>query len=256
MHKIQTALITGASTGIGLSYCHALAKQKTNLVIIARNESALIDIKKELEAAYQIQVWVLSLDLSERNAAKDIQQFTQDKQLSIDCLINNAGYGDNGDFLALDWQESQKILQCMLMTLVELCHVYLPEMIKNQHGTLINVGSVVGLMRLKIKHRQARALYRPIKTFVVSFTQQLAKIYKDTGVIIQCLCPGLTYSNFHKRTGEAHLYNDIPKCVWMSADKVTAASLQAIINRKKTVVVTGFLNRCAIFLWKIKQLFQ
>lgn len=253
----HTALITGASTGIGAAYSKLLAAQGYNLVLIARDKGKLDVLAQQLQQQYEIKTYVLPQDLSLANAALNIYNFTCKNNLHIDMLINNAGFGDSGKFLQHDIAEHNAMIQAMLSVIVQLCHYYLPAMLAENRGTIINVASVVGLLGQAMKNKVTRALYRPIKVFVIAFTQQLQLAYKDNGVNFQCLCPGLTISDFHKRTGQQQLYKTIPKFLWQDSMIVAKTSLMKLSRQKNnTVVVTGWINKFAIFIYKITSIFQ
>lgn len=255
MPRFNTALITGASSGIGKSYCKALAKNDCNLVITARDKTRLAELAREIETDYAIKVYVIAADLSNPGAAELIYAFTQQHKLDIDLLINNAGHGDNSDFTTAPLSTHTNMLSVMLGSTVALCHLYLPNMLKNKHGHIINVASTAGLIGFAVKGKFARSLYRPIKTFMVSFTQQLANTYRSQGVRFQCLCPGLTVTEFHARIGESDLYKTIPKIFWMSADDVVNYSLKHADSKNTRPKVPGTINKVLVLIYKVCNIF-
>ena len=252
----KIALVTGASAGIGEAYCQLLAKDGCSLVVVARSADKLASLAKTLEHQYKIKVFVCVQDLAEPNAAANIYNFTQQNNLAVDLLINNAGFGDVGHFLDHSMEEHSAMLRAMLGAIVELTHFYLPSMLGKKHGGIINVSSVVGLLGLSLRSQVTRALYRPIKCFVIAFTEQLALAYKDTGVHFQCLCPGLTISEFHKRSGQAGLRDKTPKFLWLSSEEVATRSYFALRKNRKVIVVTGFINKIGIFIHRLVNLFS
>jgi len=252
----KTALVTGASTGIGAAYSHALAKAGYNVVLVSRSEIRLQEVAKEIKTSYGVEAYVCPQDLSVVDAAKQIFLYTESQQLTIDFLVNNAGFGDVGKFIDHPLSEHNAMLQAMLGAVVELSHYYLPGMIERQRGAIINVASVVGLMGRSLHSKVMRALYRPIKCFVIAFTEQLQVAYKDTGVYFQCLCPGLTISHFHERVGQADLYKTTPAWLWLSSEAVATRSLQAATRGRPLVLVTGWINHVGIFLHKLTSLFR
>tara|TARA_B110000459_G_scaffold198352_1_gene243212 strand:+ start:1346 stop:2116 length:771 start_codon:yes stop_codon:yes gene_type:complete len=251
MPRFNTALVTGASSGIGTAYCKALAKEQCNLVITARDNTKLTAIAKELAADYNIKVYVIAQDLSNPKAPELIYDFTQKNNLSIDLLINNAGHGDNNDFTTATLATHNNMIAAMLSSTVALCHLYLPNMLSNKHGHIINVASTAGLIGFAVKGKFARSLYRPIKTFIVSFTQQLANTYRSEGIKLQCLCPGLTITEFHNRIGEKDLYTSIPKIFWMSAANVVSYSLKHASSKSLRPRIPGIINKILVFIYKI-----
>lgn len=253
---IKTALVTGASTGIGRSYCQALAKLGVDLILVARNQSKLQQLAEELAKKHGVKAWVFPQDLADQAAPARIFEFTQSNSLQVDLLINNAGYADLASFMEIDWLAHADMLQVMLRSVVQLCHLYMPLMLDNKQGAIINVGSIASLMNFKIKGRPNRTLYRPIKAFVVAFTEKLASIYSDSGIRFQCLCPGLTYSEFHQRSGESSLYTSTHKWMWLQADTVVNKSLNTLMKGKKIVVVPGWCNRLIIYLYRLFSVFH
>ena len=255
MPRFNTALVTGASSGIGTSYCRALAKENCNLVITARDKVKLSALAKELEENHNIKVYVIIEDLSRPGAPEAIYDFTQKNNLTIDLLINNAGHGDNNNFTSATLADHSSMVAVMLDSTVALCHLYLPNMLANKHGYIINVSSTAGLIGFAVKGKFARSLYRPIKTFIVSFTQQLANTYRSEGIKLQCLCPGLTRTDFHARIGESSLYTSIPKVFWMSSDRVVNYSLRHIGSNSLRPKVPGVINKILVFIYKVCNIF-
>lgn len=253
--KIQTAVVTGASSGLGREYCYSLAKCGVDLVVVARDTARLTELQQELCTKYKVQVHVVVQDLAKEGAARSIYLATQQLGLRVDLLINNAGYADGADFVGVSWEMHHAMLQVMLYSVVELTHLYLADMLRRKNGYIINVASVVGLVKLSLSGRLGRTLYRPIKTFIVQFTEQLASIYRGSGVLLQCLCPGLTITEFHQRSGDGGMYKSTPKMIWKSSAFVVDKSLRALGRRKKTLVVPGVINKVFVFIAKVTRIF-
>jgi uncharacterized protein len=251
---IKKALITGATSGIGLSYCHALAAQKTDLVIVARHIKALDDLASTLSKQYGIEVVPVALDLGEANAAQTLWSMLQKQKIVIDCLINNAGYGETAQFLDLSWSDHERMIRAMLTTLTELCYLFLPQLKRHQQAYIINVSSISGLIHFSIKKRMHRMLYPPIKNYVAHFSEQLALAYREDGIVVQALCPGLTVSQFHQRTGESDLYSRMPQWMWSSSDEVVSKSLSSLKPNKKTVLIPGWHNKLLVLLSRLNYL--
>jgi uncharacterized protein len=257
LSAIKYALVTGASSGIGLQYCTALAKAGVNLVLVARNKQRLRAIEKDLIDKYAVKVLVIQQDLSIPGAAQAIFDVTERENISVDMLINNAGHADQEDFLAANHAEHIKMINAMLTAVVSLCYLYLPKMLENKTGNIINVGSVAGIVGFSKDQkgkRSQRTMYRPLKSFVIGFTEQLEQSYRGSGVKFQCICPGLTVSDFHNRSGEVELYSSLPKFMWMSSAAVVEQSLGRL-SKSKVVVVTGWFNKLVVFVWKLLHLF-
>lgn len=252
---IKCALITGASSGIGLAYAHALAGQKADLVLVGRHHGVLKDLAQLLTAQYGVKVMPAAVDLSDPKAAQILKALVAESGMVLDCLINNAGYADEGPFLDLPWDAHERMLRAMLGSLTALCHVFLPDLLKRERAYLINVASVAGLIHMPFKSGMQRMLYRPIKSYVVYFTEQLAHNYRDQGLVVQALCPGLTVSDFHARSGDQHLRAQTPSWLWSSAKQVVHGSLAALKPGRKTVLVTGWHNRVIVFFCRLIYLF-
>ncbi len=205
--KKKWALITGASAGIGAEFASQLAAKGWSLVLIARRTDKLSEIKRMLIKKHQINCHALSIDLSKVKANQEIFNFCQENDIHISMLVNNAGYGIPGDIEATDWKTLQDMIQVMLSSLVELCHLFYPFMKRCHEGQIINVASIAGLMPAKA----ARTLYGSIKSFVINFTQSLHLEARDFNVHITALCPGFTYTEFHDVNGTRNLVKKVPK---------------------------------------------
>ena len=249
------ALVTGASCGIGAAYALKLAQQGYSLVLVARSEDRLKVLAQTLERSYGVTVLVCRVDLTSPRAVDSITAFTKMHNLDIDLLINNAGFGDVGVFCDHALSEHKAMLDAMLYAVVGLTHVYLPGMLARNSGGIVNVSSVVGLLGPTLKSNIRRALYRPIKSFMIAFTEQLSIGYRESSVVFQCLCPGLTISNFHKRSNQMHLYREIPALFWQRADTVVDISIRALNKPRKVVVIPGILNRIFVQLSAVIGLF-
>jgi short-subunit dehydrogenase len=249
------ALVTGASTGIGAEYAKLLASEGYNIILVSRNKSLLDEVAKNIKNNHNVDVHVFPQDLSNLDAAKNIYEYTSSNDLKVEILINNAGYGDVGKFLEHNLNEHTAMLHSMLQVIVELTHYYMPEMMNRNSGYIINVSSVVGLMGTSLKMKVTRALYRPIKCFVIAFSEQLKVAYGDTNIKVQCLCPGLTVSNFHKRVGQEDLYDKIPSLFWLTSAEVASLSYNALKTKNNVVFVTGFINKIGILFHRISSVF-
>ena len=261
----KTALITGASAGIGQAFADQLAALGINLVLIARRAERLHEIAQRLEKKFAIKTYVLPYDLSKPHAPQQIFAELQQHKLQIDLLINNAGYLDYQDFTSLDWQSHNALLQTMLTSVTELCYLYCRNLQQRRvntlqeykpQGAIINTASVAGLINQSGKSREKKMLlYGSIKSFVVSFSLRLQQAYKGDGLYCQALCPGLTYSEFHLRTNQAQLYTKLPKFLWQSAEDVVTNSLRKLAARRKSLVTTGWINIVFVIIYHIMHIF-
>lgn len=188
---MSTALITGASGGIGKAFAEELAARKTNLVLVARSEEKLKQIAKKLEQKHQVKVEVIAKDLTETNATNEVFDFINNREITIDLLVNNAGFGDYGDFAERDGERQQKMIQLNIMALVDLTHKFLPLMRQLRSGSIINVSSIAGFQPMPYI-----SVYAATKAFVISFSEALWAENKDYGVKVLVVCPGPTETDF------------------------------------------------------------
>lgn len=240
------ALITGASAGIGASFAHQLAKKGWCLVLVARRQDKLEILQKKLIEAHSIDCLYLSKDLSEVNANQEVFDFCQQQKIEVSMLINNAGYGIPGDFDSVEWKIHHDMLQLMLTSVVELTHLFYPNMKKNQQGFIINVASLAGFAPPTAGH----TLYGAVKSFLIKFSHSLHLEAKDYGVHVTALCPGFTYTEFHDVNGTRSMVNTMSKKLWMSADDVVRQGIDAV-ERNQVVYINGWRNRSIATLVKI-----
>ena len=191
---METALITGASSGIGKSFAQLFASKGINLVITARRLHMLKELKQSLETTHKIQVDIISLDLSKVNSAESLFNEVQNLGIQVDYLINNAGFGGRGLFYEREWKDEAAMMQLNMVTLTQLTHLFLPEMVKRGSGRVLNVASSAGL----IPGGPLQSVYFATKAYVVSFSQGIASELEGTGVTVTALCPGATATEFEK----------------------------------------------------------
>lgn len=188
---MPTALITGASSGIGKAFAQELAARQTNLVLVSRSEEKLNQLAKQLQEKYKIQVDVIVKDLTEANAPTAVFDTTKDRGLTIDLLINNAGFGDYGDFAQSDRERQIKIVQLNILALVDLTHQFLPLMRQRRSGSIINLSSITAFQPMPYL-----SVYAASKAFIVSFSQALWAENRSYGVRVLVVCPGPIETNF------------------------------------------------------------
>ena len=188
---MKTALITGASNGIGLELAKVFAAKGNNLVLVARNETKLNELKQELETQYKIKVVTMAKDLSLADAALDIYNQTKEKSIFIDYLINNAGFGDFGMFAETDWNKELQMINLKITTLTQFTKLYLKDVIKNKGGRIMNVASTAAF-----QSGPTMAVYYATKAYVLSFSEAVDNEVRDKGATITTLCPGATESGF------------------------------------------------------------
>lgn len=230
----ETVLITGASSGIGLELARCFAKDKSNLVLTARNLPALEKLAAELTEQHQVKVFVLPADLAQPAAPQNLFAEIKGRGITVDVLVNNAGFGLHGSFASLPLARQMEILQVNIAALVQLTGLFLPEMIQAKNGGILNVGSVAGFLP-----GPNMAVYFASKAFVLSFSEALHEETRGTGVTITNLCPGPTETNFSK-IARSHRRRI------SQAKKMTAAEVARIgyddFRKGKCLAIPGFKN--------------
>ncbi len=190
-YKGKTALITGASSGIGETFAHELAARGMNAVLVARSEDRLNKLADDLRAKHAVRAEVVATDLSHDGAAVALHAETEKRGLSIDLLINNAGFGTHGPFETLDAARDHDEVMLNVAAVVDLCHAYLPAMVARGDGAVINVASTAAFQPVPYM-----AVYGATKAFVLSFSEALWGEYRGRGIHVTALCPGPTETPF------------------------------------------------------------
>ena len=231
----NTALITGASNGIGLELAKIHASKGGDLVLVARNKSKLDEIKTELEKQYKVSVYVISKELSLTNAAQEVYNETIKENIQIDYLINNAGFGDFGMFAETDWNKELQMINLNITTLTHFTKLYLQDMIKRNRGKIMNVASTAAF-----QSGPTMAVYFATKAYVLSFTEAVSNEVSDKGITITALCPGATETGFQTAGGmeESNLFKGkkLP-----TAKQVADYGYRSMI-KGKTVAIHGIMN--------------
>lgn len=192
----QTALITGASTGIGKELAHIHAEKGGDLIIVARSEDKLNELKKELESKYGIQLMVIAKDLAKPEAPKEIYEEVKKSGIEIDYLINNAGFGALGKFHELDWDRQYTMINLNITALTTLSHLFLPDFVKRNQGKILNVSSTASFMPGPLQ-----AVYFATKAYVTFLSNALAEELHDTNITVTNLMPGATETEFGATSG-------------------------------------------------------
>ena len=235
--EYQSALITGASSGIGKSLAYLLASKGVDLVLTARSEDKLFHIAEELKAKFKIKVVYIKADLSEINAAQLIFDEIAKQGISIDLLINNAGIGKWTNFLDESIDSYQAMIQLNVNSLVSLTHLFLPKMLENKKGGIINIASTGALQPCPYI-----AVYCATKSFVLNFSESLYGEYYDKGITVSAICPGNTQTGFQK-TARANTKG----MSFESPDEVAKQSLEALLKRKNNKII-GLNNYLQSFI--------
>lgn len=232
-YQHKTALITGASSGIGEGFARELAKRGMNLILAARTTAKLEQLAKELSNQHGIAAHALTVDLSKPEATALVQAYVTEHALTIDLLVNNAGFLTFGLFEKNDPATEQNEIQVNVASLVAMTHAFLPGMLERQRGGIINVSSLAGFQPIPYM-----AVYAATKAFIISFSVALAEEVYERGVTVVGLCPGTTTTELFKRAVADSFNMGSPR----SVEQVVATGLRAL-DKKKSLVVDGFKNR-------------
>jgi short-subunit dehydrogenase len=244
--RLPLSLVTGASAGIGAAFARALAARGHDLVLTARRADRLESLAAELRQRHGREATVLPVDLATPTAPRVLCEELQQRGLAVDWLINNAGYGVPGSFVANDWQTHADFLQVLLAAPTELAWRLLPGMRERGHGRIVNVASLAG----HVPGTAGHTLYAASKAYMIRFSESLALESRERGVHVCALCPGFTRSEFHDVTGTRALMNKLPGFMWQSAEDVVEQGIAAV-ERGDAVHVTGRVNRTIKSVFKL-----
>ena len=234
----RTVLVTGASSGIGAAFAEVFAANGFDLVITARRDDRLRAEAARLEHAHSRRVHVITCDLESRDAPAAVCREIESRGLTIDALVNNAGYGVPGTFLASPWARHEAMLNLMVMAVSELTYRLLPGMVERRYGRIINVASLAGLVPAPAGH----TLYAATKAFAIKFSEALAHEGRPHGVHVTAVCPGFTISEFHDVTGTRAQVRKLPAWMWMDAPTVARQGFDAVMDGVP-IYINGRANR-------------
>lgn len=239
----ETVLITGASSGIGLELARCFAGDKSDLILVARSTDAMEQLAAELRARHSVQVRVITADLAQPESPQQIFDELGRGGIRPSVLVNNAGFGLHGRFAELPLKRQLEMVQVNVVALMQLTGLFLPAMIQNQSGGILNVGSVAGFLP-----GPNMAVYYATKAFVMSFSEALREELRDTGVTVTDLCPGPTATNFSQfarshRSRKVHYGK-------MSAAEVARIG-HAEFRHGKVLSIPGFKNKLLTMFPKI-----
>lgn len=231
----NTALITGASNGIGLELARVHASKGDNLVLIARNGKRLNELKSELESQYRVSVYTIAKDLSQHNSALDVYNELKEKNISIDYLINNAGFGDFGMFYQTDWNKEEQMINLNITTLTQFTKLFVKDMVGKKRGKIMNVASTAAF-----QSGPTMAVYYATKAYVLSFSEAIDNELRDQGITVTALCPGATESGFQEAA--AMQESKLVKGKKLPSSKEVAEYGYKAMMQGKTVAIHGFVN--------------
>ncbi len=240
INERKTALITGSSSGLGYEFSKLFAKDGYNLVLVARSKQRLKQLADELEGNFGISVRIISKDLSVATAPQEIFDELQQESIQIDALVNNAGFNVYGAFSETDSMEELQMVQVNLMSLTHLTKLFLPGMLRNGNGKILNIGSTGSFGPGPLN-----AVYCATKAFVLSFSEAIAEELQGTGITVIALCPGATKTEFFKRAN----MEDIKLLERGVMDAKTVAEIgHKAMMKGERLVIAGIDNKLMIFL--------
>ncbi|MGB8214560.1 MAG: SDR family oxidoreductase [Anaerolineales bacterium] len=230
----KTALITGASSGLGAEFARQFAALGCSLILVARRLERLQALQAELSGRYAASVECMSMDLAEVEAP--LRLFTQIKETgqTVDILVNNAGFGLYGDFLATPWERLHQMLELDIMTLTQLTHLYAAEMVKRNSGAILLIGSIASF-----QPTPTYAAYAAAKSYVLSLGEALHYELRHTNVRCCVLCPGVTRTEFLEAAGQQP--SAYQRVTMMEGDAVVRSGIQALLQGRSSVV-PGWIN--------------
>lgn len=233
------ALITGASGGIGYELCQQFAKNNYDLILVARDQEKLKQYAEEFKKNHNAKSTIILKDLSSATAADEIHQQLKHEHMTVDVLVNNAGFGSYGKFSETDLKKELSMMQVNIVTLTHLTKLLLPDMLAKKSGKILNVASTAAFFPGPLM-----AVYYATKAYVYSFSQAIREELKNTGVSVTVLCPGPTRTGFEKEAdlGSSKLF----KKVSMDAKTVAEKAFQGLMDNKP-LVIPGIRNKMQVF---------
>jgi short-subunit dehydrogenase len=233
---MKTALITGASSGIGKELATCFAQDGIHLVLTARNTAELEKLALPLKQTYGIQIHIFSCDLAASDGAEKLFDYCQSSGIHIDYLVNNAGFGDTGLFETTDWNKNEQMIQLNITSLTHLCRLFVPKMKSAGFGRILNVASTAAF-----QPGPTMAVYFATKSYVLHFSEALNNELEGSGVTVTALCPGPTETNFAKTAGfqSDGIFDNKKK--FPTAQEVAVYGYRAM-QKGKTVAVHGTMN--------------
>ena len=243
------ALVTGASSGIGLEVSKNLASKGYNLVLTARRTDLLNDLANDIENQYGVNVDVISKDLSLYDSPKEIYKFCESKNYDINLLVNNAGYGIKTAFHNTSIEDEENFIRVLGTSVIMLTKLFLPKMIENGDGKIMIVSSVASFAAPSA----IQPLYGPIKTFMNRFSDSININYKHKGITSTSVCPGFTVTGFHTASGVQEQMDRVPKFMVFSAERIAKEAVDATLAGKSLCVPTKTYKFLVFMLKNIPQ---
>lgn len=243
----KLALVTGASAGIGAAFARIWASHGYDVALTARRTERLERLGEEISLRFGVETLSVAADLADPAAPAQILDHLAAHGRVVDALVNNAGYGLPGAYADTSWEDQRTLIQVMVTAPADLAHRVLPGMLERRFGRIVNVASLAGL----VPGSAGATLYAASKSFLIRFSQSLCLETLQTGVHVNALCPGFTYSEFHDVNGSrAQISQATPEWMWLGADEVAAAGYEAV-EAGRPICVPGAPNKAVVALSKL-----
>ena len=219
----RTALITGASAGLGAEFARQLAAQGMGIVLVARRREPMEALADELRQSHGVDVEVLVADMTDPDTPAWLLVETQARNLQVDYLVNNAGSEGPDLIKTRNWPRNDAYLRLMMTSVAAMCHEFIPGMLERGYGRVLNVASVAGRMTVGGDYS-----YGPTKAYLIALSKGLASACKPQGVHVMALCPGFTHTEFHVSEKLTAMKQATPAFAWYDADVVVREGLAAL----------------------------
>ena len=239
--KDKWALVTGASAGIGADFVRELAKRGMNVILVARSEGRLHELKEELQGTYGVDAVVIPMDLARQGAAQELYERVKAEGLNIEILINNAGFGLYGTVVEIPLEKMEAMLNLDVMTVASLTKLFVREMVERDSGYILNVASI-GAYQPSPEY----ASYSAAKSFVLNYGEALNYELRNTGVSCTVISPGVTRTGFFEKSGQEENLSVFQRLTMMGSEKVARIGVRAMFNRRPSVV-PGWINSLMVF---------
>jgi short-subunit dehydrogenase len=231
----STAIVTGASSGIGTEISRELAKRGQNLTLVARREDRLKSLAEEMGREHRVRAEIVAADIASEDGRKSLFEEIESRGRDVEVLVNNAGFGSAGRFQELDGEKEALMVRTNCEAVVALCAQYVPKMVDRGRGAVLNLGSIAAFQPLPYQ-----ATYAATKAFVLSFTEALHHEFKGSGIKVSALCPGPTATEFGAVAG-TNISSALDR-ITGDAARVVRAGLKGL-DRNKAVVIPGWPNK-------------
>ena len=239
----KNALITGASSGIGKDMAFVMAEKGINLVLLARRESILNEIKHDLEKKFQIKVLIIASDLSQITEYQRIHDECLNNDFSPDFLVNNAGYGTLDSFHKISYEDHIKFINVLSTSVIALTQLFLQNMLDKGFGRIINIASLAGFAPAS----NSGGMYTAVKSMIIKHSEGIHKEYRNKNIFCCAVCPGFTHTEFHDQMGD--FKSSIPSFMWMDSKTVAEQAFNETMKGKDLFINGGINKFLAFLMW-------